>query len=188
MKSYRTRILATLAAVAALGAAVPALAADDAAAGVWQVHKYTLNFMGFTTTYSCDGLEDRVRDLLVWAGARKDVKSASFGCTRGYGSPSKFATTEVTFYTLAPAAPGDAGAMPASWRKVDWTAHRPLQLGEGDCELVEQFRDQLLPLFTTRNVKNATHCEPHEVNPGDLNLSFEALVPSSPAATPAQSP
>lgn len=188
MKSYRTRFLTMLAALAAMTAALPTVAADDASAGIWQLHKYTLNFMGFTTTYSCDGLEDKVRDLLVWAGARNDVKSSAFGCNRGFGAPSKFASTEVSFYTLVGAAAGDAGAVPATWRKVQWTAHRPLQMGEGDCELVEQFHDQLLPMFTTRNVNNHTRCEPHEISPGDLNLEFEVLVPLTPVPVPAKSP
>lgn len=182
MKSYRTQVLTLLGALAAVSMALPSAAAGDASAGVWQQHKYTLNFMGFTTTYSCDGLEDRLRDLLIWAGARADVKSTAFGCSRGYGTPSKFASAEVTFYTLAGAATGDAGAVPATWRKVQWTAHRPLQLGEGDCELVEQFRDQLLPMFTTRNLNNGMHCEPNQINPGDLNLGFEVLVPTTPPA------
>lgn len=186
MKNYRLGVLAALVAVVAMSAALPSGAAEEVASGVWQQHKYTLNYMGFTSTYSCDGLEDKVRDLLLWAGARNDVKSSAFGCSRGYGSPSKFATAEVTFYTLTGASAGDAGAVPAVWRKVQWTAHRPLQLGDGDCELVEQFRDQLLPMFTTRNVNNRTRCEPHEINPGDLNLEFEVLVPATPA--PAKSP
>jgi hypothetical protein len=186
MKSFRVHVLAVLAALGALTLALPSFADEGPSAGIWQEHKYTLHFMGFTTTYSCDGLEEKVRDLLLWAGARGDAKSSAYGCARGYGEPSKFASAEVTFYSLTGAAAGDATAVPATWRKVKLAAHHPLQLGEGDCELVEQFRDQLLPMFTTRAVNNHTSCAPHAISPGDLNLEFEVLVPVT--AAPAKSP
>jgi hypothetical protein len=188
MKTYRTTILAALLALGTMSLALPAAAADDTAVGVWQKHEYTLHFMGFTTTYSCDGLEEKMRELLLWAGARSDAKSSASGCDRGYGMPSKFASADVTFYTLAAAPAGTGDGVAATWRKVQWTPHRPQQLGEGDCELVEQFRDQVLPMFTTRDVNNRTHCQPHQVNPGDLDLGFEVLVPSTPTAIPAHSP
>jgi hypothetical protein len=188
MKSYPTGILAFLAALGAVTCAVPASAADDSTLGTWQKHEYTMHFMGFTTTYSCDGLEEKMRELLLWAGARRDVKSSSSGCDRGFGLPSKFATANVSFYTLAVAPAGSAGAVAAAWRKIQWQPHRPQQLGEGDCELVEQFRDQVLPMFTTRALENRTHCAPHEVNPGDLDLGFEVLVPAESSAVPAKSP
>ncbi len=43
--------------------------------GVWQKHQYSFAFMGFTSTYSCDGLADKLKLLLIAAGARHDVKS-----------------------------------------------------------------------------------------------------------------
>src|SRR5580698_6218787 len=149
MKTYRIGIATALAAVG-LMLALPSNGAEDSTAGVWQKHEYTLHYMGFTTTYSCDGLEDKVRELLIWAGARSDAKSTAWGCDRGYGMPSKFASANVTFYTLASAPAGSTDAVAATWRKVQFESHRPLELGEGDCELVEQFRDQMLPMFTTR--------------------------------------
>ena len=76
--------------------------ADDVAAptggpGVWQNHKYTFQFMGFTTTYSCDGLADKLRKLLLAAGARSDVKSQPGACAAGFGRPDKFARADLDF-------------------------------------------------------------------------------------------
>src|ERR1700691_615662 len=62
-----------------------------ATAGTWQKHQYSFAFMGFTTTYSCDGLADKLRRLLLAAGARKDVKSRPGACASGFGRPDKFA-------------------------------------------------------------------------------------------------
>ena len=57
-----------------------ALAGDAAPAtpqpGVWKKHTYAFHFMGFTSTYSCDGLADQLKVLLLAAGARKDDPSA----------------------------------------------------------------------------------------------------------------
>src|ERR1700689_2245195 len=51
--------------------------AADAEQGVWQKHEYSFQFLGFTTTYSCDGLASKLKDLLIAAGARADAKSTS---------------------------------------------------------------------------------------------------------------
>ena len=65
--------------------------------------------MGFTTTYSCDGLADKLRMLLLAAGARADVKSQPGACAAPFGRPDKFARADLTFSTLAPADAGAAG-------------------------------------------------------------------------------
>jgi hypothetical protein len=79
--------------------------ADDAPTkGVWQKHEYRFSFFGFTTTYSCDGLADKLKLLLIAAGARMDAKSQPAACTNGFGRPDRFASAYLTFYTLA--APG----------------------------------------------------------------------------------
>src|SRR3979490_174249 len=70
--------------------------------GVWQKHEYSFVFMGFTSTYSCDGLADKIKVLLIDAGARHDAKSFPGACANGFGRPDKFARASLTFYTLAP--------------------------------------------------------------------------------------
>jgi hypothetical protein len=179
-----------LAAVAgfALGTALlvptPGFADAPAAAtppdrGVWQKHQYSFVFMGFTSTYSCDGLADKIRVLLIAAGARKDSKSRPGACASGFGRPDKFARADLTFYTLAPAtdaATSDGKPIDASWRPVSLSARSPRELGTGDCELVEQFRSNVLPMFTTRNVVNRTTCVPHQESGSSINLQFESFA------------
>jgi hypothetical protein len=41
--------------------------------------------MGFTSTYSCDGLADKIKVLLIAAGARRDSKSRPGACASGFG-------------------------------------------------------------------------------------------------------
>jgi hypothetical protein len=168
----------------------PAAAPQDP--GVWQQHKYSFVFMGFTTTYSCDGLADKIKILLIAAGARRDAKSQAGACASGFGRPDKFARAELTFYTLAPAgpdAPADAKQAAGTWRPVSFSARSPRELGVGDCELVEQFRNVVLPMFTTRNVVAATTCVPHQNSGSVINLKFESFAAAPSAAhAPAQQP
>jgi hypothetical protein len=179
----------------ALLASGPSLAADSSTAtpdlGVWQKHEYSFVFMGFTSTYSCDGLADKIKLLLTAAGARKDSKSQPGACASGFGRPDKFARADLTFYTLAPAgtgAPSDAKPVHGSWRPVSFSARSPRELSTGDCELVEQFRNNVLPMFTTRNVASQTTCIPHQDSGSIINLKFEsfAAAPSALAKPPAQ--
>src|SRR5580692_4214887 len=165
--------------------------ADDASSaapepGVWQKHEYSFAYMGFTSTYSCDGLADKLKLLLVAAGARKDAKSQPGACANGFGRPDKFARASLTFYTLAPSV---TDTVPASkpvdgvWRPVTFTNRSPRELSTGDCELVQQFRNNVLPMFTTRNVDDHTTCVPHQDSGSVINLKFESFVgvPAKPA-------
>ena len=163
--------------------------ADDSAPsggpGTWQNHKYTFQFMGFTTTYSCDGLADKLRIVLLAAGARADVKSVPGACASGFGRPDKFARADLTFYTLTPADSGTAAGVPGVWRAVTFAARQPRELAIGDCELMEQFRQQVLPMFTARNVASNTTCIPHQQSGSNIDLKFESFtaVPGKKHAT-----
>jgi hypothetical protein len=167
----------------AQSAGTPAAAALDQ--GVWQKHEYNFTFMGFTTTYSCDGLADKLKLLLIAAGARPDAKSSAGACASGFGRPDKFARASLTFYTLAPAGAGassDDKPVDAVWRPVSFAYRSPRQLTTGDCELVEQFRNNVLPMFATRNVDNHTTCVPHQESGSNIALRFEALAAMTKAA------
>jgi hypothetical protein len=165
--------------------------ADDAPAkGVWQKHEYRFGFFGFTTTYSCDGLADKLKLLLIAAGARTDAKSQPAACANGFGRPDRFATAYLTFYTLAAAGAdqvNDAGTVNGHWRVVKFMPRTPSQLGLGDCELIEQFRDRLLPMFSTRNLDDKTTCVPNQLSGSDYSLSFDsfAAVDIKPVSTKA---
>jgi hypothetical protein len=160
--------------------------ADDSSTaplwGTWQQHKYTFQFFGFTTTYSCEGLADKLKVLLIAAGARSDAKSMPGGCVRGFGRPDKFAQAFLTFYSLAPVTEQGAQSsrVAAAWRAVSLVDHSPRDLAVGDCELVEQFHANILPMFTTRNIDSHTTCIPHQDSGSIINLKFESLVPLKP--------
>jgi hypothetical protein len=166
---------AMLLSTAALAADAPA---SPAVQGSWQTHKYTFQFLGFTSTYSCDGLADRLKELLLAAGARADAKSQPGACAAPFGQPDKFARADLTFSTLAPLdAAGTATGKPVSgaWKGVSFSAHAPRNLQIGDCELVEQFRQLVLPMFTTRNVVSNTTCIPNQESGSLIDLKFDSF-------------
>jgi hypothetical protein len=151
--------------------------------GVWQKHEYSFQFLGFTTTYSCDGLASKLKVLLIAAGARADAKSTSGACSRGYGTPDTFARAYLKFYTLAPVGTADNASPPinGTWRSVALADRSPRELRLGDCELVEQFRDKVLPMFTTRDIDNRMTCVPNQLSGSVINLKFEVFAGLPPA-------
>jgi hypothetical protein len=187
---WKMSLMAAAAWACALAGAASA-AADEAPiavaheAAVWQEHRYSFAFLGFTSTYSCDGLADKLKVLLIAAGARPDVKAQPGACASTLGRPDKFARADLTFYTLAPADSATAGSAPAAgaapvdgeWHAVAFASHQPRELATGDCELVEQFKSNVLPLFTTRNVVEHTTCIPHQDSGSVIDLKFETLTP-----------
>jgi hypothetical protein len=176
-------ITAVLVAAALLPISVTALADAAAAAvaggeaGGWQPHKYTFNFMGFTSTYSCNGLEDKLKVLLRMSGASEDTKVVG-SCSRGIGVPDRLATAYLTFSTLQPGSA--AGPMAGEWRHIALSPKRPFEFDYGDCELIEQFRDKVLPMFATRNVNSNITCVPHQDSGSNFNLSYDVFAPPVP--------
>ena len=179
-KRLRVAAAALLGALLAVGTAGAAATTSPPSTepAAWQNHELEFQFYGFTTTYSCDGLESRLRLLLTRLGARPGFTVWAYGCARGGGIPDKFARARLKFATLQPAPTASASDAPlaGAWKSVEFAPHRPAELDAGDCELLEQFRDRLLPLFTTRAIQNQLTCVPHQV-PGSFSLRLEVFAP-----------
>lgn len=146
--------------------------------GSWQKHEYSFQYLGFTTTYSCDGLASKLRIILLAAGAREDAKSISDGCARGFGTPDRLARARLTFYTLAPVGNAENATLLTNgvWRPVAFADRSPREVALGDCELIDQFRAQLLPMFTARNVESRMTCIPNQLSGSLIDLKFEVFA------------
>lgn len=143
----------------------------------WQRHELDFTYTGFTSKYSCEGLEQKLKLLLKLAGARPDG-DVRVVCTSAIGGPQLNSTVLLKFNTLAPVA-GDKAAITAAWKDISWHAGSPRGLEAGDCELVDDFARRILPLFTTRGVENRMTCTPHDVDPAGFDLAFTVLAPAS---------
>ena len=66
--------------LAALLAAPAVQGADNSVAAVWRERHVDFMYAGRTTRYSCDGLRDKVRAMLLDLGARRDPRIVAIGC------------------------------------------------------------------------------------------------------------
>ncbi|MDE2295852.1 MAG: hypothetical protein KGL36_10420 [Gammaproteobacteria bacterium] len=152
---------------------------------VWKEHRVEFTYLGRTSSYSCDGLIDKVRALMTTLGARSRLHIVGIGCPE-YGRPggpdSIGPSLSIRFF--APAlpdaaqksdrgdklAPVDAAFVPF---KIVPDAFRNMSVG--DCELVEEFADRILPLFTTRSVEKDITCVPYQLSGSDYSLRGDVL-------------
>jgi hypothetical protein len=179
--------LAVAAAATAFLAAMPALAAAaDSVPAVWVPKHIQFIYQGFTTRYSCDGLRDQIRSMLEKLGAQ-DLKVEEYGCVRLTG-PSPFPGVNVHMRVLVPAssvaASKSASGSPvqAHWKNVVLLSSNSDFEDQGNCELIEQFKETFLPLFSTRNVKYQSTCVPYQLTLG-THLSAEVLMPPAALAS-----
>src|SRR5437016_11159442 len=152
---------------------------------VWMPKELHFDYRGFTTKYSCDGLRDRMRNLLLELGARPDLQVRGYGCTQLVG-PDPFAGVSIKMNVLQPAGKPGGQAVPARWKTVDVLATDPNDRdpidAAADCELIGEIRQKVLPLFATRNVDSLPTCEAHRLVPGGTRLKAEVLVVDERAA------
>jgi hypothetical protein len=152
----------------------------------WRHRQLTFAYSGITTLYTCDGLEDHVRQILLYLGARKDLKVRATGCPGQFNSPSPTAFVNVDFYALVPAlgrpaADAPAADAPASstlnghWTPLELTPRRPNFMGDGDCELMQGMKDFITQNFTLRAVEYRTSCFPNQVTLDGFSVTGQAL-------------
>jgi hypothetical protein len=179
--SRRTALIGT-ALLAALPLRVtPATAADATApapvSARWQKHELKFDYHGFTSYYTCDGLEAKVREILLHFGARKGARVSATGCP-GANAPSAMAWVTVEFESLGEAGKnGGPDAVAASWQPVELRPRRPSSMGDGECEIVEQLKPVLTAGFALQGLDYRTHCVPHQVSLGDYSVSGKVLMP-----------
>ena len=181
--------VAVLLASAASGADAQGTAAPgDAAAAVWAPKQLHFVFQGFTAHYSCDGLRDKILHVLTELGARPDLEVTFAGCSSPLGRPDPFPGVNIKMNVLQPADPKDTSAqvVGAHWRRVELHLDRDPVWEASDCELLEQIKERILPLFATRNVEFASNCVPHQAFLG-TRLSADLLFPDSKDAKPVAS-
>jgi hypothetical protein len=181
-------------AVAEEGTATPASGAPAPAApagrggnplpAVWRERHVKFTYMGRTARYSCDGLRDKVRAMLLDLGARRDAKIVAVGCADDDRLPvhSMPPSLDITF--SAPALPdtaakplhvGDLAAADARFEPFTLASDAFRNMGIGDCELVEEFTRQILPRLVTRNVKHDITCVPYQQSGSRFLVQGEIL-------------
>lgn len=194
----RARLIVPAVVACVLGAPVWAAENAPAAAGepqsaVWTEKELTFVYQGFTTRYSCDGLRDKVRSVLLDLGAqKKGLKVMQLGCSSPTGRPDPFPGVRVKMRVLQPADSPEAAKaadptpVAAHWQAVDLKLRDNFTTDSGECELVEQIRQKIVPAFAARNVDLRTTCIPHQATVARPILKMEVLVPDDAKRAAAQ--
>jgi hypothetical protein len=167
-------LLAVLGVYTAWGDEAPA--AGGVVNGTWQHHHVRFSYYGITSLYTCSGLEDHVKSILLHFGARKDAKVVASGCAYGPDRPSRNAWIDANFDTLASTDSTAPEVVKAQWSKRELTPRRPFFMGDGDCELVDQMKGIISKNFSLRDVNYFTTCTPHQLNLNGFSVKAEALI------------
>lgn len=199
--------LAGMAPPAVLAQSPAAVAAPDDPApvmAVWVEKKIDFTYWGLTAHYSCDGLKNKVSSILKEIGARPGYKVTARACFNPrQGAESTpmlrivaampLAATPEVLAALAkdqsqrelaaraggkPAPTAEAASQfPARTRRVDLRDSPTGLLQPGDCELVEQLRNQVFVPLGAKIVVDRVSCVPHTLNNGIIVLSIDVLEP-----------
>jgi len=203
----RTKAL-IVAAVCALstGAFAPAQA-DESVRAVWKVQEITLPYFGLTTHYSCDGLRDKMREILTDLGAREDFLVRIAGCTSLTG-PERLPSVVMVLATAVPANDETTKMFASDPKRAELLARmqkaakggmtysdEPFDAvmkqvtlrskdtvspgASGNCELLEQMKRDVLPKIGAKVVSDNVRCTPHQGTPGNPTMTVEVLVPVS---------
>jgi len=184
---YRRSLAASVIAFAvlapAIGAEAPAEAPAEAAPpalSVWTPKQLRFVYSGFTSHYSCDGLRDKMRAILLQLGARADLTVQPVPCSGLAGRPTEFPGVTVNMNVPAPwdaqTANPAATPVPAHWQTVVISTELDPLREAGDCELIEQVKARVLPLFNARNVDYHSTCVPHQLQIGGTQLKADMLI------------
>ena len=180
LKALSKKVTAAVAGVLLSSLPAQAVAQVDA---VWVPRHVSFVYQGFTAHYSCDGLRDKVREMLSKLGAR-NLEVREQGCTRLVGV-EPFPGVRVTMQVLVRASlehgKNTGPVVAAHWQNVVLMPSNASVAEQGNCELIEQFKETFLPLFTARSISYQSNCFPHQLTLG-THLSAEVLMPNVKAA------
>ncbi|MFO1408309.1 MAG: hypothetical protein U1F08_12385 [Steroidobacteraceae bacterium] len=200
------RAVAAAAAAPAVPAGEAAGAADapGAVEAVWIERKLSFVYSARTAWYSCDGLAIKVEQILAAIGARPGYTvqpRACFNPRRGaewtpmldITAASAVAATPATLdeagrqaeqQAIAARAGGAKGPVEATTapfravtRRIDLRDSPRGLLQPGDCELVQQLRDQVFKPLGAKVVDDHMACTYHRLDNNIIRLSIEVLVP-----------
>jgi len=193
--------LAYMIAVAPVGAAVTESPAAGKVEAVWKAQQVNFEYRGNSTTYSCQSLEEKLGVILRSVGAREDMQLKSYACNEQLGiarfqvllqSPVIATPDNVRQITTHDAkdeliarvngdqlaTPENVPRFPAVWKTISFARDRRMRLERGDCELVQQLRQQILPRMSVQIVKDNVRCSSSFGNVGPPRLTVSALVPA----------
>lgn len=175
-----------------------AFAADEAPTpSRWKLQELTYSHNAYTTAYDCDSAADKIKAILVAAGAHPDTQVRANGCPSNRPSRNFFVTIttaiavpaadmkdsssdksrEELLKRLGSKAHVSSEEFPASWKSVELSKERRLDIRPGDCELVEGLSKRVLPKLGIKIEEERISCTPNQLGLQPPQLRVSALVP-----------
>lgn len=173
----------------------------------WKTQEIRYAYTGFTTAYSCDSAERKVKDILLALGAHAQTRVRAQGCIAD--QPSRNFFFIVTTATPVPLADRPAPVVntsreellkrlgvaskqldetfPAQWQTISLVSQRKLDIEAGDCELLQGLRDFVLPKISVKVLQDDVNCVPNQIvsyRKPDLKVSALVKAPSADVTTP----
>jgi hypothetical protein len=196
-----SKIIGCMAVLLLTGSVAHAQSQPDAAVveAVWKPQRINFVYRGYSTLYSCSGLQDKLEKILTTVGARDGVELRAYSCDDAQSiarfqialaSPVEATpenVEELTSYDAHDALVArvrgerlataeDVQRFPAEWKTISFARSREMRLAPGDCELVQQLREHVLPHMSVQIVTDRVHCSAFG-NIGKPQLTVSALVP-----------
>ena len=75
----------------------------------WEAYQIEFKYSGFTTAYTCKGIESTLRSIMKGLGARDDVRVEA-RCHGGVNEPSRFINVQMAFAMPVPAEESEISA------------------------------------------------------------------------------
>jgi hypothetical protein len=182
VNARRTAYVALLLAVATAAAAASSRTPATAAPAEWRTYDVLLPFQDLPTSYSCDDLWYKFRDVLLRLGARAYMTISPYDCGYVGGGPALSPRVELKFQ-LPQVLHGTAAMRYAQLSVVQRTIRlapgTPRSLKPRDCALMKQLQSLLFPALPLHVSTSAFSCtQPH----ASFALAVSASV-AVPAAT-----
>ena len=154
--------------------------AEGTALASWQEREVRFGYAGFTSDYSCDGIEMKLLRLLRMLGAREDARVRAIGCPL---SPrhevAPIISLRLNFHvpeSITEREDGGDETFEAIWVQRHIRHHRPRGFEAGDCELVEHVRRYVLPHIEHKIQHEQPSCVPGSLAPGTPDLKLTVLM------------
>jgi len=158
------------------GRFAPAAADSADVAAAWVPKEVNFVYVGFTTKYTCDGLQAKMRRILLQLGARDDLKVERYGCMR-VNAPETTPGVRIVMHVLQPASAAAGETVAAHWKSVDVLADRNPVDAALDCELIAQLNRDVLPLLRPGTSTYSAACAANKPLVGGTRLKADVLVP-----------
>jgi hypothetical protein len=198
-RHWAMRITACLALGCASAMSASDADADASVQAVWKVQHLSFAYRGSSTFYTCAGLQEKLRAILLNIGAREGLQLRSHRCDEQGGmvrllivieSPVEATPDNVRALTEydsrselvarvrgeASPTPETLARFPATWKTVSFARDRTMRLAPGDCELVRQVRREILPKLAIQIVRDGPRCSAISRPLGPPQLTVSALV------------